>query len=637
MFLKREESPRILVLLGLFVVILCSQFAYSYFETVAEYKSNFDLTLSRAAEQVDVLIDGPNFHSGLRENSLSLEEETQMAITLTKLVSISDLSYIYTLVKVNDEFRFVSSSLTPEEIAGSDYESVFWTVYDDAPSELLALSDASPKVFANYSDQWGDFRSVFVLKPSKDKSRYIVGVDLPITELKAIYRISAIEALQRSFLFFSLCVPFLFYAIRVTQASFRRRRETLLRDELTGLQNKRALLDDIPAYKNPTLLILNIDRFREVSHGYSYQIGDVVLSSFAYNLHNYEDKRLANKKVYRLYSDEFAVLVESPLDYDENVLIFQDFYDFVVTRKYRVSENEVISFRITVGITHGKSSTLFEQAEIALRLARETGRSVVPFHQANGLPERYLSSLAKHEAVKCALDENRLVPYFHPIVCTKTNVIEKYEVLARLVDDNGVVTMMPDEFIPILKMLRLYNRFSLNLLEKALAVAKSANIDISFNISTKDISSARSFKRLLSIVKESGIAQKTHFELLECDSLVSQSVLIRSILKLKRLGCRVGLDDLGKEYSNFDRLMALPVDFVKLDRGVMPNLNSSAEVASVAEKVIAFAKAKDITIVAEFCSSAELCLQARALGIDFVQGFYLAEPSSEIVEEVGRF
>lgn len=633
----KQHEQKIWLLSCLFLLVVCSQFVISFIEEREKHKIALDQRLLNAAEITDLYISGDEYHSGLGKESLSETEERSMADKLTALAISLDLAYIYTMKIIDGEIKFISSSLTPQEAAGAPYTHVYWRTYDDADPAIWQAASTGDKTFASYSDQWGDFRSVFLARKASDGSPYIIGVDLPQSKVKAITHISAKDALQRSVLFFVLCVPFLLYGIRITQAAYSRRREELLKDELTGLQNKRALLEDIDDFDHPSLVILNIDRFREVSHAYSFEVGDTVLAAFAYNLFNYQHPKVKKIKAYRLHSDEFVVLVNLPYEYDERLAIFQDFYKFVTSRKYRMPDEKYISFRITAGISHGKSPKLFNQASIALSLARETHTSVVPYEKTAGMPERYLQNLERNEQVKLALQEERLIPFFHPIVSTETGDIEKYEVLARLIDEQNQVVMMPDEFIPVLKGLRLYNQFSLALLSRAIETAEQEQVDISFNISTKDISSETSFTCMLAMVKASGIASRIHFELLESDSLVAEDKLIDAITALKRLGCRVGLDDLGKEYSNFDRLTSLPIDFVKLDRSVMPNLRANSDAAQIAENVIRFSREKRITTVAEFCSTRELCVAAKMMGVEFVQGFYLAEPSREIVRNVNCF
>jgi EAL domain-containing protein (putative c-di-GMP-specific phosphodiesterase class I) len=101
------------------------------------------------------------------------------------------------------------------------------------------------------------------------------------------------------------------------------------------------------------------------------------------------------------------------------------------------------------------------------------------------------------------------------------------------------------------------------------------------------------------------------------------------IKKIQKLGSKIGMDDLGKGYSNIERLMNLPVNFVKLDRSIMEHITESLEIQNLTKGIIRLAHKKKLTVTAEFCANKLITDMAIMLGVDYLQGFYFAEAGSE--------
>ena len=98
---------------------------------------------------------------------------------------------------------------------------------------------------------------------------------------------------------------------------------------------------------------------------------------------------------------------------------------------------------------------------------------------------------------------------------------------------------------------------------------------------------------------------------------------------MQRMGCQVGIDDLGREYSNFDRIMELPLDFIKIDGSVIHRAADDSKMFDVVEKIVVASKASNIQTVAERIDSARIRQVAIQLGVDYLQGFLLGTPQPD--------
>lgn len=636
-----SKHRQLTILAGCYLGGLLIFAIFSYHSTKNHLLADIDRRLEITA-RASALLFPDSLHQTPISAQLSQDKELAIAKTLTNLSRSLDLAYIYTVVKDENQFRFTSSSATPNELIGENpkYKFIYWSSYPEA-SQGLKRSFAESKIqFDEYSDRWGSFRSIFLPVSKLGQAPYVIGVDIEKSHVHALAKKSVLEALATILLLSLICLPMYLYTRRVIVAHAALKERAFLFDEITQLPNKRRLEMDLQNCKHPHLIMLNIDRFYYVTSTYGQAFGDHVLSEFAYNLANYSHPELDSHQVYHIHLDEFAILVDKAFTDNTNEIIFNDFYQKVCNAKYRMPDDKLINFDAHFGASVEMSDSI-EVSQLALREAQDKNLSIVVFKEDSDLPSAYASSLEKIQLIKKAIKSKRIIPYYHPIVSARTGKIEKYEVLSRIVDKSGEVIMMPDEFIPLMIRARIYSQLSLHILISSIEMVQRTRVRLSLNFCTHDILDPIASKRLLKTIARSGIASLLQFELLETDSLVPELTLKRFILKLKALGCQVGLDDLGKAYSNFDRLTSLPIDFVKIDRGVMQQISlggaDNTQALVLAERIVRFAKSKNIETIAEYCHSKELCELATGFGIDYLQGFWLAEPSAEIQTEVRSF
>ncbi|ABD82568.1 EAL domain-containing protein [Saccharophagus degradans] len=604
----------------------------THFQTLLDHA---DQKLALAATASDRLLPA-KLHSAPLVQHMSRAEEEAIAKTLTSFAQEMQLAYVYTLVQHQGKLRFTSSSAAPGEFESKQYKLIYWSEYDDASPQINKAIQTLKPTSAEYTDQWGSFRSYFLPRIAEDGTVYIVGADLDISAVHALAMESMQRAVANGVLLTILCLPFILIARRNFLANIALREQAYFKDPLTHLPNKNQLEKDLATCFHPHLVMLNIDRFYYVTSSYGQAFGNMLLCEFAYNLANYTHPSLKNMRVYHIHNDEFAVLVDQHFHNEQNLHVFNDFYNCVSQTQYRMPDGNMIALDLHIGVTAELDDPL-ELAQLALRKAQETNTSIIFYNSTESLPESYLSNIKKIQLIKDSFENNRVIAYFHPIVDARTGNIEKYEVLSRIVDDAGKVIMLPDEFVPLMQRSRNYGLLTLSMLQQAIDISRVEKVELSINFSTHDIIDPELANKIVKLVSQSGIAKQLHFELLETDSLVDEKSLSQFIMRLKRLGCRVGLDDLGKAYSNFDRLMSLPIDFVKIDRGVMARLEQDTDAQEITQKIVQFARTKKITTVAEYCYTPEVCRLAANLGIDYLQGHWLAEPEAHINRKVRAF
>jgi len=623
-----RKEKTISLILALFVLSVVLMSVGRYYVEFRHQRGLIDSRLMSAAIATNFIL-GERLHSGLIRPTLSKEREKILALKLTQLIQSLDLAYAYSVVERDGVIRFVVSSAEPGEFVERDYTSVHWSTYPEADEALREAFKTQRVQYAEYQDRWGVFRSVFLPRYSEQGELYVIGADINISFIDQVVRNVALHTLIVACIVVLCFAPFVWLAIRSLRAKWQIEEHALYVDELTQLPTKAALQRDLKQCDNPTLILINIDRFRYLNTSYGLAFGDQVLREFALNVLSFQHQKLQEFRLYRLYSDEFAVLAEQRFDETSQAEIFEAFFRYLAQCVYHAPDDKHFSLGVHLGVAAHQEEPL-ALAEMALRNAKEVNRSVVYFTEATHLPKAYTEDLHRTERIKRAFAEQRIRPFWQPIVNVKNHQIEKYEALGRIVTAQGEVEMTPDEFIPLMIKARLYPQFTRLMLEKSLEAIKQHGVVISINFSTRDFMDRGDVARILSLIEKSQVGNKLHIELLETDGATEPAWLRSVIKRLRALGCQVGIDDLGRAYSNFDRLTSLPIDFIKIDRSVMPRIMNEESLYLLVQRILLFAKQKQMTTIVEHCDSLELCLFAQSLGVDFLQGFYLGEPTADL-------
>ncbi len=412
----------------------------------------------------------------------------------------------------------------------------------------------------------------------------------------------------------------------------RRLKLTAYKDDVTGLPNRKKFMEDtimLRANRNLHFALVNIRNFKDVNELFGYEEGNKILRKFGRVLRKEVKRRNKNCLVYRIRGDKFGVLA-----CDFNDVGFQE----LIKRTIRSLETqdfvvENINFRLDVvaGISKNPDNFLIE-SEMAEEEAKKRGLDLYVFDR--DLQEKF-EHLEKNVKVateiKRALEEDRVIPYFQPIVELSFLQPVKYESLIRIVKrDRGLLN--PGEFLPVAKKISIYRKLSKAVLEKSFKLAAEKGVDISVNLSAEDISDTTMVDWIVAAIKHYNIAERVCFEVVETEAFSDIRNLERFYFRIKELGSSLAIDDFGSGYSNYEYLATVKPDFIKIDGSLITKVVTSKEIEKLVSHIVQFAKDLEIRTVAEFVSSEEILNKVKEIGVDYGQGFYLGKPSPEIPE-----
>lgn len=409
--------------------------------------------------------------------------------------------------------------------------------------------------------------------------------------------------------------------------------EQLYTDCLTRLPNRMKLLVDLTKGLNGNVLILlNIDGFKEINSYFGHDAGDAILAQVANELIA-QTSRLKMGTVYKLPSDEYAIVIKESLTRDQVESIVVSMGETIKNRSLCARCDEDISLDVTIGVamvheSDDSSRELLSFADMAQKHAKKERKQFLFYTPSMQIKEEYEQNLGWIKRLKSAIEEDRVIPFFQPIVDSRTRQINKYEALVRIQEGNEFVG--PGEFLQIAKKVKLYHHITKIMVDKALAVFAPLQSSVSINLSIEDILNESINSYVLTKVRECGFAARIIFEITESEGICNYSVVNEFIKEVKRHGSRIALDDFGSGYSNFFYVTQLNIDYIKIDGSIIRRVAENQAAHIITETIINFAAKLGIKTIAEFVSDEEIYRCIEGLSIDAYQGYYFGAPVRHI-------
>ncbi len=390
-------------------------------------------------------------------------------------------------------------------------------------------------------------------------------------------------------------------------------------DRLTGLPNRYRLQELLFKGGISALAIVNIDDFKEINDFFGISIGDEMLVQTGKWLNE------LSGACYRLGGDEFALVFTKLFDQNELEHRLNMLTKFLDEKTFLVKE-ESLNIRITIGVAIGHEKVL-TRADIALHHAKANKKPIAFYNEEEGVEEQYRSNLMMASDVRRALFEHRIICHYQPILNLNTGTIDKYETLVRMIDDEGNI-IPPLKFLSIAKQTKLYPRITLEVVYQACTLFASRKEEFSINLSDSDIRNPHTVSEIIKTITETGTAGRVVFEILESEGIESYDEVTQFIAQVKALGAKIAIDDFGTGYSNFENILKLSVDYIKIDGSLIREIAGNPRHHIIVETIIDFAKKIDAKTIAEFVSDEVIYNTIKELGVDYSQGYFTGKPES---------
>lgn len=404
--------------------------------------------------------------------------------------------------------------------------------------------------------------------------------------------------------------------------------EQFYTDPLTRLPNLYKLRHDLEETNQFTLILANIDNFKLLNDFYGFVVGDFILESFAKSL----KQELPDISVYRIAGDEFAILLKEKMNFYFLKNYLSQLSKRLTHLKYAYAQTEIYVDCTLSSNASENNEDIFSKVSMALKYAKNAQLKYWIYEDSMHFPQEYESNLKYATKVRKAIvDFSGIVPYFQPIIDNQTDEIIKFESLSRLIDEEGVIHS-PHNFIPVAKMIKVYDKITIAIIEKTFAVFEKNAYDFSINLSFEDIINQDIYDFIIAKLCDSNMGERVTFELLESERVNDFNKVVRFFNEIKRYGAKVAIDDFGSGFSNFSYIIKLNPDFIKIDGSLIKDIDKDKNAQIVVETIVDFSKKMGIQTIAEFVHSSTVLSTVKQLGIDYSQGYFIDMPSPEITE-----
>jgi len=399
--------------------------------------------------------------------------------------------------------------------------------------------------------------------------------------------------------------------------------EVAYKDMNTGLPNREKLLQVLKHTNSPKLAIFNIDRFIDINHYYSPHVADILLGRIAKLL-----TRLFNGRkeisVYKLPVDKYAIYSNSnKITKDDFINICKKAINEIEKKPFLLNSNSII-VSITCGVSLTSDNVIIN-ADTALKIAKNKHKTLLVYNKEDNIEVSFQNNVKWTQILKNAILEDRIVVFIQPIINNMEKSNEKYECLIRIKEKDGKI-ISPYQFLELSKGLKLYHQLTRIVIEKSFEYFTNSTAEFSINLTLDDIINKETIQFIKSKLSNENIAKRVIFEIVESEGIDNFEEVSLFIKEMKSLGCKIAIDDFGTGYSNFEYLMELNVDYIKIDGSFIKNIDTSKNSLIIAELIISFAKKQNIKTVAEFVHSKSVLQKVNNLGINYSQGYYLGEP-----------
>jgi diguanylate cyclase (GGDEF)-like protein len=422
-------------------------------------------------------------------------------------------------------------------------------------------------------------------------------------------------------------------------AMHREMEHRALHDELTGLPNRALLFDRferalLGAKRSGTsvgLLLLDLERFKEVNDTFGHHYGDELLRQIGPRL---ADVLRGVDTIARLGGDEFAVLLVDVGEVDAAVEVATLLLDTLAIpfNVEGVDLDVEASIGVVVSGQHGQDViTLMQHADIAMYVAKTQHLGVFAYDPS--VDGHSVSKLAMVGDLRRALERDELVLYYQPKVGVITGDLVGVEALVRWKHPrDGLV--LPEEFIPVAERTGLINPLTRHVLATALAQARTwidsgRPLSISVNLSVRNLHDEHFAELVGDLLGEHDVpAELLELEVTESAIMIDPERAREMLGRLSALGVRISLDDFGVGYTSLSQLKALPISEIKIDRSFVMTMTRDRNDSLIVQSVISLGHNLGLTLVAEGVETESTLTTLARFGCDVAQGKHISEPLS---------
>ncbi len=397
-------------------------------------------------------------------------------------------------------------------------------------------------------------------------------------------------------------------------------KETLI-DQTTQGFNEKSFIKQLQTYKPKTLVLLIVENLSIVSENYSTDDVDLLLYTIIHKL-NQELNKLGFTKalIARRYGAEFLIAI------DKNSIDIQTIFENFITNN-KVINNIELNYNFAVITNTGAE---LEKDIVHLKDLIST--------QARSMDKNKESTVTKDakeisETEACiikSIQEKNLILSFRPLLNTKNNMIDIYEISVKL-KEKQMGNILPRVYLPIVNRLGLGREYDLTLVQHVVDLLPliDENISLSFNLSPFSLRDENFQEKFFAYLEKSKVnPSRLIIELYERKTHHDLSSYLKTLNKFRAKGLRIAIDNFGSSNASMEYMKNFHFDLVQFDRDYVTKLDD-VNTHAMLSSMVKMSKDLHITTVAKWVDNESQKSKLKDLGVDYLQGFGIAKPISE--------
>jgi diguanylate cyclase (GGDEF)-like protein len=414
-------------------------------------------------------------------------------------------------------------------------------------------------------------------------------------------------------------------------------------DNLTGLPNRQLFIDRLEAVIGfakvdagirPTVIVIDLDRFKQVNDSVGIAVGDSILLTLARRL-----GRLLKPQdtLARLSGDQFALILLSERE-PNRIVAFAETIRRTLRAPISFNDREIF-LTASIGLALGdgqphRTEEVLKDAELAMYHAKRIGGDRIEIFKPS-MRARKTDRLTLESELRRALERDEIVMLYQPIIRLEDRSVAGFEALARW-DHPKMGRMSPAEFISIAEEIGLIVDLGLFALERTArqlgmwqrTVRSRDPVFASVNVSSRQLLRHDLIHDLRTVLARSGLARGTlKLELTESLVMENPEHAAQMLTRIRELGAGLALDDFGTGHSSLAYLQRFPFDTIKIDQSFVRTNNRGTRPV-ILRSIIALAHDLGMEVVAEGAESDSDAVELYQMGCEYAQGFVFGEPMS---------
>ena len=412
------------------------------------------------------------------------------------------------------------------------------------------------------------------------------------------------------------------------------------RDPLTQLANRALFIHRIDqAFKHYqrypdqgfAILLVEILSLHQINEQYGDELGDLLLKNIAQRLRS---STRQNDLVARLSGDEFILFLDASQNTESITPVISRILEQL--QQPLMIDNHEISIHASLGVATVSPSVesvsqLLRQVDIATYQSKRHGQDHAVFYsELCDIPDR----LSPEQSLQQAVKENRILPYFQPILRLRDRRVVQIELLARLMDEEGEIHEA-SSFIPLAEQSDLIIEIDQMMLRHACGLLQGLfhplirqhSLRLNINLSGKHLASREQIQQLLQIIHEADVPTKLFiFEFKERELTRRDNKTLALLHELRAKGIGIAVDDFGTGFSSLNALFHYPVDFIKIDDSFTHRLLKSNRDRALVRAIRDISHDLGMQVIVEGVEQHEQHLKLSEMGCDLAQGDFFSAP-----------